>query len=261
MFCKYLLVSIAYGTTLLFLSPHLRCKKYKSMVSLVRMSTQPNQSIIVDPDDVNRQLSELGLTASLLATVARAAALERLSATPLHPPTAAGFMQWAGGVVSLREQTITLGGWDPVNVKNQGLTVNRGLGIVIAVAGGDKDTGLAKGIPTTRCKRGPATKKAIDDNSAQLQLFPEYFELPEEIKDEEYGIFWLLLIYVDQERQEVRSELSRPMGWKSDRRPSGFAPRVILPSIDIDGDLGSRTGWAPDLPKTPEVTIEIKRRA
>ncbi len=89
------------------------------------------------------------------------------------------------------------------------------------------------------------------------EMFPEYFERPEAIRDDEYGEFWLLLIHVDMDNGEVRSELSRPFGWRADRRPSEFRPRVILPSQPIDGNTFNRA----DQEQTPEISIEIKRRA
>lgn len=224
------------------------------------MSTQPNPSTISDPEGVNRQLNKLGLSVPILASVVNAAAAGRLGITALHPRTSGGFMQWADGVAALREELIPLG-WYQVDFQNQGLTANKQLGIVLAVAGGDEDTGVEKGKPTTRAKRGPATKRNIDANAGQLEMFPEYFERPQEIRDDEYGVFWLLLIHVDQDSQEVRSELSRPFGWRSDRRPSGLDPRLILPTLPIDGDMLTRNGKIPSVPQTPEINIEIKRRA
>lgn len=225
------------------------------------MSTEPKSLIVSDPNGVKQQLNELDLDLSILEAAVKAAALGRLAASQLHPNTSGGYMQWSEGVAAFREAVLPSSNWESVNVHNRGLTVNRERGVVVAIAGGDSDTGQTEGKPTTRAKKGPTTKRSIQRNANQGEMFPEYFALPEEIKDDTYGAFWLLLVHVDVEGREVRSELSKPVGWRTDRRPSGFTPRVILPVQPIGGETLNRRGQSPSVLQTPEIRIDIKRRA
>jgi hypothetical protein len=216
------------------------------------------ESVLYQPEDVNPALTELGLTTEILQEAVGQAALARLEVTPHSPRTAGGSMQWFAGVASLRDQLVPLGGWEPINEDNQGLVFNRKSGIVLAVAGGDADTGISTGLPTTRSKKGPRMKEAIDRN--QIQMFPEYFRLPISERIRNLGTLWLLLVHVSLQHQQVRAELSRPVRYAHDRRPSEFMPRIILAPIDLDETFALRRG-GPSAPQGQEITVEIRRRA
>src|SRR5688572_25576239 len=108
-----------------------------------------------EPDQVHAQLARLGLNLEILHQAVGEAALAKVQMTPNHPATAGGSMQYFEGVRSLRDQLIPLGrGWEKDDSQNRGLVVNRELGIVMGIAGGDADTGRPEGHPTTRSTKG-----------------------------------------------------------------------------------------------------------
>ncbi len=220
--------------------------------------TNPD-SVFYQPEDVQPKLAEMGLTAEVLQETVGQAALARIEVTPHSPRTAGGSMQWFAGVASLRDQLIPLG-WEPINEDNQGLVFNKKLGIVLTVAGGDADTGISKGFPTTRSKKGPRTKEAIDRN--QIQIFPEYFRLPISERIRNIGTLWMLLVHVSPQHQQVRAELSRPVRYDGAGRPRDFQPRIILAPIDLNETFAPRLRReAATSSQTPEIKVEIKRRA
>jgi hypothetical protein len=92
-------------------------------------------------------------------------------------------------------------------------------------------------------------------------MFPDLVLKPEHLAQINARMTWLLLMHFDPIAREVRSELSRPVSMDQDQRVDGWDERIILRSIPLDGDLVrvSPTGNTP--PQSPEIVLEIKRRA
>jgi hypothetical protein len=222
------------------------------------------EDVFHDPADVHAKLSDLGLTLEILQRAVGEGTLSMLQVTPNHPVTAAGTMLYFEAVRSLRDQAIPLGeDWELLNDQNRALVVNRRRSIVIGVAGGDYQTGMPEGNPSTKARKGDTMKKAVVTNQMCFEEFGDFFArpIPKEIK--RIGALWLLLIYVDRASGQARSELSRPISWGSERsRPVAFRPRIILPPIDVGPNSFSAKKTSPPTPtQTPEVVVEIKRRA
>ncbi len=200
----------------------------------------------------------MNLTMDILRQAIGVAAMERLNQTPHHPKTAGGFNAWSEATKSLRDQLV-IRKWSAVDIKGWALVVEPELRIVIAIASGDKSTGIKSLSPTTRSKKGKMTLGAIDDG-IQLNLFAELIEQSKShVSIKGAGVLWLLLIHVDSSK--ARAELSRPRGYKNGR-PTGFDKRIFIDPIDLDGsNQVLLSGGPPSAPSSPEIVFEIKRRA
>lgn len=218
-------------------------------------SEPERRKIYSEPEDVDRRLGEMELTRDILLDAVGSGLLARLECTPNHPITAAGYGAWSQTVCRLRELLLPLG-WVPSNAANQGLTVNERLVITLNVAGGDASTGVESLTPSTRSRHGASMASAVAANSGWL------FEEEDPTLVELGRGSWLLLAYWDRAKRLVRLELSRPVKWGEDERPVGYSERILLPDIVYDGaPLPEIRPLFGDGPKTPEITVEIKRRA
>ena len=98
-------------------------------------------------------------------------------------------------------------------------------------------------------------------NQAQFELFPDVRLLPEDLEriNGRMGrMTWLLLMHRDHQAQEVRCELSRPVNMSAEGRVSGWVERIILSSMPFLGPTGD---VAPNVPQSPEIDVEVRRRA
>jgi hypothetical protein len=128
--------------------------------------------------------------------------------------------------------------------------------VAIAVATGDDGTGRANASPSTKAPKGPSTIGAVNANQFQLS-FMEPITLQAPAKPVDPGderVTWVLLIH--RAINEVRCELSLPFSMSSDGHIDGWRERILLGSVQLDGDL---VEIAP--PTSPDITIDVKRRA
>jgi hypothetical protein len=211
--------------------------------------------IFDEPNEVEQQLGALGLGRAILETAVRRGHLARLECTDYHPATSAGFYAWSETVRTLRESLGPLG-WLPSNEANQGLVIHEGRRLKLAVAGGDESTGIRDRIPSTRSTKGPRMTAAVSVNG---WLFAEME--PVALATSDGMSLWLLLVYWNEQRRRIQIELSKPIGMGENDRPTEWSERIIFPHID--GDLPAGAGEAIGSPSstTPEIRIEIKRRA
>jgi len=163
-------------------------------------------------------------------------------------------------VCALREQVIPRN-WERSDEGNLPFTVNPTRTVAIAVATGDEDTGKPDRQPCTKSSKGPMTKKAVRTNERQMLLFGDLRLRPEDLKKINERMTWLLLIHCDLETREVRSELSRPVNMNEEGRVDGWDERIILTSVPLDGDEAVIVPPVDNPPQTPEIVVEIKRRA
>ena len=209
--------------------------------------------IYKDANEVEHRLRGLGLRTATLTTAIQRGHLARIECTENHPVTAPGFYCWSETVRAMRE-LMAQDGWIRDNEGNQGLIRNAELDLTLTVAAGDEGVGLADRIPTTRYPKGPRMSAAVLMNGYLFEELEKDYEALAACKS-----IWLLLYHWDPRRQRVRCELSKPSGM-DESRPSEWLERIILPHVDTDFP---RQGAKPDSggPKTPEIRIEIKRRA
>lgn len=213
-------------------------------------------SISFEPWETNRRLGELGLTEAALIRAAQRGLAAWSACTENHPPVFGGLSAWGETVCALREELMPLG-WDRLNEANLPLVVNSDRTIALTVATGDEQTGRKDGMqPCTMSAKGPRTIAAIAANNQQIVLFPEM--LPDSVMPKNGRITWLLLIHRDTQGRELRVELSRPTSMAPEGHVDGWAERIILRSTPFD-ELPVMGLDNP--PETPEIDIDIKRRA
>lgn len=169
---------------------------------------------------------------------------ERDRATLHHPLGAGGTFAYHEAVRALRDR-LTPKGWCVENLSNYALTINKELGIAIAVASGDKNTGIEDSIPGTKTPKGGMTKLVLQRNQLSFSFFDDSGTFPADESSSTPYKNWLLLYYSC--RDEVRVELSLPLymdhnGYicKWDSRyiltPISFGPESFPPKPDYDQD-------------------------
>lgn len=214
-------------------------------------------SVYVNSWDVNKRLAELGLEESDLLQPAERGFSAWASCTDNHPPAIPGLLAWGETVCALRERLILLG-WEPQNESNWPLVINKSRTIALSVATGNEDTGRKDKDPLTASAKGPRTVNAIAANQRQL-VFPEMLPTVESLNTPGRAT-WLLLLYRDIDAREMRCELSHPIRMDSEDRVDGWAERIILKPRPFDG-IGDALAGGDNEPQSPEITVEIKRRA
>jgi hypothetical protein len=215
-------------------------------------------SVYVESWDVNNRLGELGLDEPLLIQAVDRGLAAWASCTANHPPAIPGIWAWAETMCSLREQLI-FRGWERLNESNWPLVVNGNQMIAISVATGDEQTGRKAGFPSTSSAKGPRTVSAIVANQRQL-VFPEMMLPPIDSLNASGRATWLLLMHRDKDARQVRCELSRPISMDLEGRVDGWAERIILSPRSFDGYDDTLVGDGSG-PQSPEITVEIRRRA
>jgi hypothetical protein len=212
------------------------------------------------PFEVRSRLDSLELTEELLQQAARRGLAAAHATTEHHPRQSAGYYLWSEAIAGLREAN-SLRGWHSEDDQNLPYTVNESRTIRIAVATGDDATGRKDQTPCTNSKKGPRTVTAVANNKQQYELWPGIEITPETLKNVTGSMgctTWLLLIHRDIQAEEIYCELSRPVEMNEEGKVSEWAERIILASTPF---TGPKSGVVPDVPKSPEIDMRIKRRA
>lgn len=187
-------------------------------------------------DDDRALLETMGLNEEILREVLRRGLAQFNLATDDHPTNGAGLLLYLGLVQSLRE-LLRPAGWERNNAE-LALTVNEPLQIAIAVRSGDANTGISRRTPSFKYAEGATTQEAIDRNARQLSMFdgiPAFAEYAtptnvEHVTVDKYQTWWLLH-YVDEERGEIRAELSLPIGTGETAQ---WRRRIVLKPVPFD---------------------------
>jgi hypothetical protein len=210
-----------------------------------------------EPWDTNRRLYDLGLTEEPIMRACQAGLLASLACTENHPVIFSATSAWAEVTCKLREEYIPLG-WVRLNETGQELVVNPDHTLAIVVASGDHQTGRKDGAPPrTTCPKGPQTIAAVAENK-QLFLFAEMQPRMSSPSDAIIRrVTWLLLMCRDYQAQELRCELSQPVGVGTDGHVNRWAERIILRCTPFDKIPLNK----PRASQTPEIDIAIKKRA
>lgn len=214
---------------------------------------EPSLKVHNEVFDVHSRLQQLGLKVPDLLDAVRAAQHGRAACTELDPPIYSALSLWAHGVRRLRQRLLPLK-WSMSNEGGYCTVVSPDAAHAIAVASGDVNTGKAYASPTTLSAKGPRTQDAISANQLSLDLrLPDASEV--DVAEEQCET-WLLLIYVDSDVGEIRSELALPSGQDDMGRVTTWAERIILPSVDFQTDP-----FDSSIDDLPDINIDIKRRA
>jgi hypothetical protein len=222
---------------------------------------EPNKRVFTEPHEVNARLEELGVSADILRHAVEAGTAAFNSCTPHHPRTHAGQRAWGEAIRDLRDSlTAFPHAWHPEEPRNLPFIVNKNQSVAIMVATGDAATGKEHDAPCTNSGKGPVTKSAIERNAIQYGLFTDAHLMPQELeKHQRMGrMTFLLLMYRDLSAQEVRCELSRPRSMDESGRVTGWIERIVLKPLPFTGQT---VDIEPDVPQTPEIDVQVKKRA
>lgn len=215
--------------------------------------------IFSEPEAVSDRLRQLGLDEAALRQARQQGLLASLECTVSHAPTAAGTYGYHEIVRALRDLFRQFG-WSGDDRWNRGLLTNEDESRAIAVASGDENTGRIDATPCTRNPKGITTIQAVRDNSVGW-LFSE-MEEDREAQLETSGIeTWMLLTFRDLGTQTFRSELSLPISVNGRRCPDQWRERIILDVISFDDVVSVEANPNSPSGSTPEINVEIRRRA
>lgn len=217
--------------------------------------------------DVADGLAKLSVPASALHHAVESAHFGYARCTAHHPRNYPGIASWADGIRGLADD-LKPKGWDLVTVKGQPRVVRDDGSMSITVASGDKNTGRnGTAQPRTKSGKGKTTVESVFRNGF---LFPQMERDAEErIRQMQAHNLWVLLLYRDLVVGKVYCELSRPItmeqkvGRTRKQRIIGWSERIILLPVDFEPTVNATT--ANEIQETdaksPEITVEIKRRA
>ena len=177
------------------------------------------------------QLQFLGLSKDWLLKVSESLALIPMEITEDDVVGALGLKAYMQAVRTLRE-VLKPHGWQTYRDCQLELVLSPSQTFCIAVSSGDQFTGLKIGTPKTKYPKGPLTQKRVFSNK-QIELFPHLVEKKEISKIPT----WFFLYFIDLSSQEVRTELSYPLGTDEQGRISNWEVRIILPPVFIDSEI------------------------
>jgi hypothetical protein len=185
--------------------------------------------VYVNGQDVQDQLSVLGIKLDWLRDVVRHIALTMNSHTDDHP-------SWGPGITTASEAVFALRsifkphGWLKEEEKGFALTVSPTGNLAINIAKGDEGTGDPNSEVRSVSDKGICTELALQQNN----LFtPNYEPLMPTLKTEGRSTWYL--IYA-RKVGGYHAELSLPLEMSESRHLIGWAVRIILPINKEDGD-------------------------
>jgi hypothetical protein len=206
-----------------------------------------------EPPEVRQRLRELGLELEDLYDSILVGDAAGRGCTVFFPQQAAGFIRWAHSVAELRER-LSQAGWTLDDDCNLPRIVSPDGAIAIAVSTGDELTGDLLHAPSTRYRRGPASRRAVQING-QLSIFALLPGQTDGPVERESRRTYLLLIHIEGE--DIRAELSLPRRIREDGGVADYTERIILPPIERGTLPGLRVLPA----EPPPVDVDVRRRA
>jgi hypothetical protein len=212
-----------------------------------------------EPEDVDRQLAELGLIVKEMELPVVRAVLARNLCTPNHPRIYLGMTSWGEGNAEVRR---VLGKkktpWTIYEKQNIPRAVNPEKTMAITLLAGDYRTGSPDRnvTPQPKRRRKEAGKKLVVNN---VQSFLPGME-PEEDPDAKAQL-WYLLWYrkTNQQGDFVYSELSLPTAVADDGTIDAYLQRIVLPVIDMSQGPGPDSGDGRD-DVDPDLDVPVFQR-
>lgn len=204
------------------------------------------QTAISNPVEEERILERLEIKREHLTYPCQQGLLGRLSCLPLEPPASAGQYCWSRTTAGLREVLVP-----------EGWAFDRGLAFpavvspdgryAIAVMLGDRFTGRAGGVPTTKYRRGERGQAAVNLNQYLLFVEPGPEEWPRGMET------WVLLRHFDGDA--IWAELSLPTAVSKSGRISQWQQRLLLGNVAASRSVESKPAGL-----QPNIEIELPRK-
>jgi hypothetical protein len=224
----------------------------------------PNPAPRIYSTEIERanRLKELnGLTAELLMRIVQEGLAIAADCTLNHPPFYRGMKPWGEIVKVKREMLIPLG-WKRMDDGNYSITLSGDGTVAIAVATGDEHTGNKDESPCTKSRKGPHTEEVVTKNDSLMHtLFGDIRPTSAELEKINARMTWLLLFRRDEEKRATHCELSLPSRMNQEGQIDGWVERIILDSIPFGGEPSTRSTDVPNVPQTPAIEIDVKRRS
>ncbi|MGK3987784.1 hypothetical protein WME99_32385 [Sorangium sp. So ce136] len=220
-------------------------------------------NLVKEPLAVRARLDRLGLVEATMDDARRAWSAGEASASPFEPPTAPGTKGWFATVGFLRE-TLSLVGWDAVNVRNCPLIVAPSKQWAICVTSGDRWTGSTRHdvCPSTKNPKGCVIAKAVQMNWEQMGLdFGPRYSPAAQLKPRRATsapLTWLFMIYTTPD--DVYAELSLPAASEGGYIVA-WHERIVLPALPRQNPPGGIERPEPDLGGgSSEIDVPVLRR-
>lgn len=180
--------------------------------------------LITDDWQIQQELRNLGLTADIVAAIARACASGRAEALGVDPVSAPGTLAYIQGVRTVRLQLLPHG-WRMSRTGNVESTVNDELGIQLCFQ--NVDMACTDRNPQAISGKGSGSRQLILDGQGEL------FERKEQGKQQIRGaapMVWVVCVSTDEKR--LRAEVSCPEVFEGNQF-EGFSKRIFV----VDEDL------------------------
>lgn len=225
--------------------------------------------VLADPYDVEAYLQPMNLSQSDFARILERGLSGRYSTTQNHPATSRGQYFYGEGVSALRD-ILAPKGYTRKSLRNVELTVSDK--VAIYLCRGCDQTGLVRGYPESRMKKGDFTcelmglihdnnpgqgKLMLDDNQLKLDLGLKESEIISLLPNKIGRDLWFLLynFYELDEfgRVGIRAELSRPVSYNNKNVVNAFSTRLILDVQQPEPTV--RNSVEPQF--TPDIDLDI----
>ena len=171
------------------------------------------------------------------------------------PRTAGGYNAWSYILKQLRFDLRTSKWGD--NHHSNGVDEIRSLSreVSIVVSTGDKNTGILSETPRPKNQKGTALQARIETNNLLFER--NDVTTPEPVDPYQT---WMLLFYIDEEKKEVRYELSLP-NIHERKIIVGWSKRIICEPFDISSEPKVKRKLDIDQSsETEEIDFEIVRK-
>ncbi len=214
-------------------------------------------SIIYEPDEVDAALATMGLRQTNLREAAEYGMRQALQCTNHDPKNLPGIIAWGKSIRFLRDRLVPEG-WKADGTSNYATVVKADKSLAIAAASGDAFTGRtgANINPSTRSPKGPITLSRVSANQ-QLSFDDIALSFPPARRVAGMAT-WLLLFFWDEDKEEIRVELSLPEEMTESGFVSSWTRRIILPAVPLSGNATAQ----PNQPEVgPDTEINIERRS
>ncbi len=194
----------------------------------------------------------MGLHPKVFAEVLQLAHADAAKTTAHDSPAASGTIFWLSALRYLRD-ALAPRGWDVLNDGTYCLTVSPDHQRAILVWSGTDATGIATAIPSNRNAKGQRTIQSVEGNQLMLGDYDSGFPHELEPVPTPYET-WAFLYVMDRQRQEIRAELSLPIGLGLHGRHPAWRTRLLLEPSSLRPEISR------DVPVQPTVEVAIRRR-
>ncbi|MEV5147617.1 hypothetical protein AB0L14_25275 [Streptomyces sp. NPDC052727] len=218
--------------------------------------------------DYEDRVANLGLRGDVLRQALGASNTERGLCSKDHAATIApGIYAYNGLVTSLSRQLDGEDDWRRVNLAGVlPIMLNSRTRVALGVASGSPLTGQRSGRlqPSSRYPKGELTKKLVERNVplGQIALLGRSAFQVAEDTDELAGYnLWLMLVYFDQKRKEIRHEVSLPERLNAKGYVKDWYDRILPANpYSVDGDEFGSIDSDPNDGFGPPSEVTVERR-